>query len=66
MKAICKIDYGQFEYNKTYNYSYTYINNMKKFYVIGQYSNTEFTKRQFDAIFTSESLVKNKNGLYNC
>jgi len=63
MKAICKIDYGQFEYNKTYKFSYKYENNMKKFYVIGEYCNTEFSKRQFEAIFISENT--NKSDIYN-
>jgi len=65
MKAICKVDYGQFEYNKVYNYSYVYQqNNMKKYYVVGEYGDNEFTKRQFDSIFTEKILNNNKN--FNC
>ena len=58
MRAICKIDYGQFEYNRCYNYYYSYDNNMKKYHVNGEYGNTEFTKRQFDQMFITEN---NKN-----
>jgi hypothetical protein len=64
MKAICKTDYGQFEFNKVYKYSYSYENNYKTYYVIGQYSDTQFTKRQFDAIFISEK-PENKNKSFN-
>ena len=59
MKAICKIDYGQFEYNKQYNYFYSYENNTKRYHVNGQYGNSEFTKRQFDQMFITEN-VKNE------
>lgn len=52
MKATCKVDWGQFETNKKYNYSYQ--NNTKKYYVIGDYSSTEFTKKQFDVMFKPE------------
>ena len=65
MRAVCKVDYGQFEYNKCYNYSYSYDNNMKKYHVNGEYGKTEFSKRQFDAIFTSYELDKNKKN-FNC
>ena len=58
MKAVCKIDYGQFEYNKSYNYSYLIENNNIKFYVVGQYGDSEFNRRQFEAIF--ENSIKNK------
>ena len=61
MKAICKIDYGQFEFNKLYNYSYSYLNNMKKYYVMGQYGSNEFTKRQFDVMFSTEKSNNNGN-----
>ena len=68
MKAICKIDYGQFEYNKIYKYSYEYENNIKRYYVIGQYGDSQFTKRQFDVVFTSESsdISRDKNKSFNC
>lgn len=64
MRAMCKIDYGQFEYNKMYKYSYAFENNNITYYVIGQYGDTQFTKRQFNAIFISEDL-KNKNKSFN-
>jgi hypothetical protein len=66
MIAICIVDYGQFEINKKYNY--TYQNNTKKYYVNGDYSNTEFNKRQFDVMFipeTSQKSTKNEKNLYN-
>ena len=67
MRAICKVDYGQFEYNRTYNYYYSYENNMKKYYVNGEYGNTEFTKRQFESIFTFSENNTNKNKTnFNC
>lgn len=62
MRAICKIDYGQFEINKKYNYS---LSEYKKYYVDGLYGKTEFNKRQFDAIFTIEKNKINKNKSYN-
>lgn len=65
MKAICKTDYGQFEYNKIYNYSYLYHNNMKKYYVVGEYSDNEFTKRQFDTIFIEKITTNTYNKNYN-
>jgi len=65
MRAICKIDYGQFEFNRIYDYSYYYDNNMKKYHVKGEYGNTEFTKRQFEMMFTTETLNKSKNNSYN-
>jgi len=49
MTAICKNDYGQFEYNKKYEYSFN--NKTNKYQVTGEYSNIEFTKKQFDSIF---------------
>lgn len=61
MRAICKLDYGQFENNKTYNYSCT---NDNKFHVDGQYGKTEFNKRQFNALFTLER-TKNPNKSFN-
>jgi hypothetical protein len=66
VKAICKTDYGQFEYNKVYNYSYAFQNNMKKYYVIGEYGDNEFTKRQFDAIFQEKITTNIPNKNYNC
>ena len=66
MKAICKIDYGQFEHNREYNYSYSFENNMKKFHVKGDYGSNEFTKRQFDGIFTNKIPERNENKNYNC
>jgi len=66
MRAICKMDYGQFERNREYNYSYSYQNNFKKFHVKGQYADSEFTKRQFDTIFTTKLPNKNENKNYNC
>jgi len=65
MKVVCKTDYGQFEYNKKYNYFYSYLNNMKKYFVKGEYGETEFTKRQFDAIFSEINSKINKNN-FNC
>lgn len=64
MRAICKIDYGQFEYNKAYKYSYAFENNIIKYYVVGQYGDTQFNKKQFDAIFIAENS-KNKNKSFN-
>jgi hypothetical protein len=61
MRAICKLDYGQFENNKSYNYSYTKDN---KYHVDGQYGKTEFNKRQFDALFSLEKS-KNQNKSFN-
>jgi hypothetical protein len=61
MRAICRIDYGQFEYNKKYNYFYSYENNTKKYFVDGQYGNSEFTKRQFDQMFITENKNEQKN-----
>ena len=51
MKIMCKIDYGQFEYNKKYDYKYSFQNNVIKYFVTGEYSETEFTKKQFESIF---------------
>jgi len=65
MKVACKIDYGQFEYNKIYDYSYSYKNNMKIYYVTGPYSSNEFTKKQFDVIFTPY-VYKKHNINFNC
>lgn len=65
MRVVCKVDYGQFEYNKTYDYSYSFQNNFKKYYVVGEYGTNEFTKRQFDAIFEVLIVNKNKNKSYN-
>jgi len=63
MRAICKLDYGQFEFNKTYDYTYT---TDRKYYVDGQYGKTEFNKRQFDALFTSEKKQnQNQNKSFN-
>lgn len=53
MKAKCKVDYGQFEINK--NYNYILINN--RYHVDGEYSKSEFTKRQFDSMF----IIDNRN-----
>ena len=52
MKARCKVDYGQFETNKKYDYFYQ--NQTRKYHVDGQYGKTEFTKKQFDVMFTPE------------
>lgn len=62
MKAKCKVDYGQFEINKKYNYSYQ--NNTKKYHVDGQYSKSEFTKRQFDSMFIPENINRNEKNVY--
>lgn len=61
MRAICKLDYGQFEFNKNYDYSYS---TDRKYYVDGQYGKTEFNKRQFDVLFTPETKQK-QNKSYN-
>ena len=55
MRAICILDWGQFETYKKYKY---YQNKNNKYYVVGDYGDTEFTKKQFDAIFKPE---KNTN-----
>ena len=65
MRVVCKVDYGQFEYNKIYEYSYSYQGNMIKYYVIGEYGSSEFNKRQFDAIFNVSTINKNQNKSYN-
>lgn len=51
MRAICKLDYGQFEMYKIYNYFYSQKDNKKIFYVEGLYGTTEFNKKQFDTLF---------------
>lgn len=58
MKAICKLDYGQFEMFKTYNYSYTQKQNKLIFYVEGLYGTTEFNKKQFYTLFNQ---INNNN-----
>jgi hypothetical protein len=61
MKAVCKVDWGQFEINKKYYYSYE--KNLRKYYVNGDYEKTEFTKKQFDVIFIAEkheSKIQNR------
>lgn len=65
MRVVCKVDYGQFEYNKTYESSYQFQNNFKKYYVVGEYGTNEFTKRQFDSIFKEYAINKNQNKSYN-
>lgn len=50
-KVLCKIDYGQFEFNKKYEYYYSFQNNIKKYFVKGLYGDNEFNKKQFEAIF---------------
>lgn len=64
MKAICKVDYGQFECNKKYDYKYTFQNNVIKYFVAGDYSESEFTKKQFESIFLfskkNDFICKNK------
>lgn len=63
MRVICKVDYGQFDLNEIY--TYTFHNN--KYYVVGKYSDTEFNKRQFDSIFKPiNNKNKNENRSYNC
>lgn len=62
MKAFCKMDYGQFEMYKKYNFSYVRTDNQIKYFVEGQYSTTEFTQRQFNTLF--DKLEKDKN-FYN-
>ena len=62
MKARCKIDYGQFETNKKYDYSYQ--NQTRKYHVDGQYGKTEFTKRQFDVMFVPDNNIKNERNVY--
>lgn len=52
MKAVCKLDYGQFEVLKTYNFYYSHKDNFKRYFVEGQYGTSEFNKKQFDALFT--------------
>jgi hypothetical protein len=64
MKAICKLDYGQFEVHKTYDYTYSNQNNFMKFHVEGQYGTTEFNKKQFEGIF-NQIKTQNKNKSYN-
>lgn len=61
MKAICKLDYGQFELNKIYDYSYSFENNNIKYFVSGQYCDNEFNKKQFDTLFSP----KNKKTTHN-
>ena len=51
MKASCKLDYGQFEMYKVYNYHYSQKDNKKIFYVEGRYGTTELNKKQFDTLF---------------
>lgn len=58
MIAICKLDYGQFEMFKTYNYSYTQKQNKLVFHVEGLYGTTEFSKKQFDTLFNQ---INNNN-----
>jgi len=64
MVAICKVDYGQFECNKKYNYKYTFQGNVIKYFVVGEYSESEFTKKQFESIFLfskkNDYICKNK------
>lgn len=57
-KAQCKIDYGQFEFNKTYEYSYTIKNNIKKYFVKGLYGDNEFNQKQFNTIFETKNNNK--------
>jgi hypothetical protein len=64
MKAVCKLDYGQFEVHKTYDYTYSNKNNFMKFHVEGQYGTTEFNKKQFEVIF-NQIKTQNKNKSYN-
>lgn len=58
MRAICKIDYGQYEFNKTYEYSYTIKNNIKKYFVKGLYGDNEFNQKQFNTIFETKNNNK--------
>jgi hypothetical protein len=58
MTAICKNDYGQFEYNKRYKYSFN--NKTNKFQVNGEYSKIEFNKKQFESIF----IPRTENKIY--
>jgi hypothetical protein len=57
MTAKCKVDYGQFEINKKYEY---YLQN-QRYYVNGEYSKSEFTKRQFDSMFIPDNQNKTNN-----
>ena len=59
---MCRVDWGQFEYNKRYDYSYQ--NNNKKYYVNGQYGKTEFNKKQFDVVFVPDKVKINEKSLY--
>ena len=59
MKATCKVDWGQFETNKRYNYFYQ--NNTRKYHVNGEYGKTEFTKKQFDVMFIPDTSKNGKN-----
>jgi proline dehydrogenase len=65
MRAVCKIDYGQFELNENYKYFFTYENNIKKYFVKGKYSESEFTKRQFDMIFYPEFMSNKLDKNFN-
>lgn len=47
-RVICKVDYGQFEVNKIYNYS----TKIKSYIVQGQYGETNFNRNQFNTIFS--------------
>jgi len=60
MKAVCKLDYGQFEIHKTYEYTYSFQNNGIRYSVEGQYGNTELNKKQFEGIFNSTKKQKQK------
>ena len=46
-KVRCKIDYGQFEANKVYEYTLKF----KNYLVQGQYGESNFNRNQFNAIF---------------
>jgi len=61
MIAKCRIDYGQFEANKKYDYIFK--NNTGRYHVDGLYSESEFTKKQFTSIFIpiNQNNLRTKN-----